>query len=196
MRKYFDIEQNTDEWMNLRMGKFTASMFSDLMGSKNTLTYQKAINKVVFEILTNEVPENFTSGYMERGHELEPLAKELYSMMTFNDVSNGGFFSYGNYIGASPDGLIDDDGLLEIKSPSFNTMINYLLRKSLPIEYKYQVQGQLFVTNRKWCDFMAYHPKLKPLIIRVERDEDIITDIQTRINEAIETVLNRIKLLQ
>lgn len=196
MRKYFDIEQNTDEWINLRMGKFTASMFSDLMGSKNTLTYQKAINKVVFEILTNEVPENFTSGYMERGHELEPLAKELYSMMTFNDVSNGGFFSYGNYIGASPDGLIDDDGLLEIKSPSFNTMINYLLRKSLPIEYKYQVQGQLFVTNRKWCDFMAYHPKLKPLIIRVERDEDIITDIQTRINEAIETVLNRIKLLQ
>lgn len=196
MRKYFDIEQNTDEWMNLRMGKFTASMFSDLMGSKNTLTYQKAINKVVFEILTNEVPENFTSGYMERGHELEPLAKELYSMMTFNDVSNGGFFSYGNYIGASPDGLIDDDGLLEIKSPSFNTMINYLLRKSLPIEYKYQVQGQLFVTNRKWCDFMAYHPKLKPLIIRVERDEDIITDIQTRLNEAIETVINRIKLLQ
>lgn len=196
MRKYFDIEQNTDEWINLRMGKFTASMFSDLMGSKNTLTYQKAINKVVFEILTNEVPENFTSGYMERGHELEPLAKELYSMMTFNDVSNGGFFSYGNYIGASPDGLIDDDGLLEIKSPSFNTMINYLLRKSLPIEYKYQVQGQLFVTNRKWCDFMAYHPKLKPLIIRVERDEDIITDIQTRLNEAIETVINRIKLLQ
>lgn len=196
MRKYFDIEQNTDEWINLRMGKFTASMFSDLMGSKNTLTYQKAINKVVFEILTNEVPENFTSGYMERGHELEPLAKELYSMMTFNDVSNGGFFSYGNYIGASPDGLIDDDGLLEIKSPSFNTMINYLLRESLPIEYKYQVQGQLFVTNRKWCDFMAYHPKLKPLIIRVERDEDIITDIQTRLNEAIETVINRIKLLQ
>ena len=196
MRKYFDIEQNTDEWINLRMGKFTASMFSDLMGSKNTLTYQKAINKIVFEILTNEVPENFTSGYMERGHELEPLAKELYSMMTFNDVSNGGFFSYGNYIGASPDGLIDDDGLLEIKSPSFNTMINYLLRESLPIEYKYQVQGQLFVTNRKWCDFMAYHPKLKPLIIRVERDEDIITDIQTRLNEAIETVINRIKLLQ
>ena len=196
MRKYFDIEQNTDEWINLRIGKFTASMFSDLMGSKNTLTYQKAINKVVFEILTNEVPENFTSGYMERGHELEPLAKELYSMMTFNDVSNGGFFSYGNYIGASPDGLIDDDGLLEIKSPSFNTMINYLLRESLPIEYKYQVQGQLFVTNRKWCDFMAYHPKLKPLIIRVERDEDIITDIQTRLNEAIETVINRIKLLQ
>ena len=196
MRKYFDIEQNTDEWMNLRMGKFTASMFSDLMGSKNTLTYQKAINKVVFEILTNEVPENFTSGYMERGHELEPLAKELYSMMTFNDVSNGGFFSYGNYIGASPDGLIDDDGILEVKSPSFNTMINYLLKKELPNEYKYQVHGQLFVTGRAWCDFMAYHPKLKPLIIRISRDEKIINEIHSELKEAIDLVVNRIKLIR
>ena len=196
MRKYFDIEQNTDEWASLRMGKFTASMFADLMASKSTLTYQKAINKVVFEILTNEVPENFTSGYMDRGHELEPLAKELYSMITFNDVSNGGFFSYGNYIGASPDGLIDDDGILEVKSPSFNTMINYLLKKELPNEYKYQVHGQLFVTGRAWCDFMAYHPKLKPLIIRISRDEKIINEIHSELKEAIDLVVNRIKLIR
>lgn len=196
MLVFHDVEQGSEEWLSLRMGKFTASMFSDLMASKSTLTYQKAINRVVFERLTNESPESFKSEYMERGNELEPLARERYELESFNDVKNGGFFSLGDYIGASPDGLIDEDGTNEFKCPSFNTMINYLLKKELPSEYKHQVHGQLYVTGRKWCDFMAYHPKLKPLIIRVERDETIIKEIESTLNEAIKLVETRIRLIQ
>jgi predicted phage-related endonuclease len=196
MLVFHDIEQGTDEWLSLRMGRFTASTFNDLTASKSTLTYQKAINKVVFERLTGESPESFKSEYMERGNELEPLARERYELESFNDVKNGGFFSLGEYIGASPDGLVNDDGINEFKCPSFNTMINYLLKKELPSEYKYQVQGQLFVTGRKWCDFMAYHPKLKPLIIRVERDDIIIKEIQSLLVEAIKLVETRINLIK
>ena len=193
--KFHNIDQNTDEWMALRLGKFTASTFSDLMANKTTLTYQKAINKVVYEILTGEAPESFTNSYMERGHELEPMAKEQYSFMKFTEIDNGGFFQLGKYIGASPDGLVGSDGLVEIKCPAFNTMINYMIKKELPNEYKYQVHGQMYVSGRKWCDFMAYHPKLNPLIIRIERDEDIIQEIETALKEAIELVETRIKLI-
>ena len=185
---YHNVIQNSDEWFNLRLGKFTSSSFKDLFMSKTTKGYEKAIYKVVYENLTKEAPENFTSEYMQRGHEIEPLAKDCYEIETFNEVQEGGFFQLGKWIGASPDGLIDDDGILEIKSPAFNTMINYLLKKELPSLYKWQVQGQLYVTGRKWCDFMAYHPKLEPLIIRVERDEHLIVDLQNKLNESIEEV--------
>lgn len=193
---FHDVEQNTEEWFNLRMGKFTASSFKDLFMAKTTKGYEKAIYKPVFERLTNESPESFSSDYMERGHELEPLAKECYEMETFSTVLNGGFFTLGEWVGASPDGLVGSDGILEIKSPAYNTMINYLLKKELPSIYKWQVQGQLFVTDRKWCDFMAYHPKLKPLILRIDRDEKMISELAVKLSESIEVaedIINKIK---
>ena len=184
-RTYHNIQQNTEEWFNLRLGRFTASTFKDLFMSKTTKGYEKAIYKPVFERLTNESPESFSSEYMERGHEMEPLAKDCYEQETFNEVSNGGFFTLDDWIGASPDGLIENDGILEIKSPAYNTMINYLLNKKLPAIYKWQVHGQLYVTGRQWCDFMAYHPKLKPLIIRINRDESIIDELKGKLLESI-----------
>lgn len=192
---YHNIHQNTEEWFNLRLGRFTASTFKDLFMGKTTKGYEKAIYKPVYEKLTNESPESFSSEYMERGHELEPLAKDCYEQETFNLVSNGGFFSIGEWIGASPDGLIDDDGILEIKSPAYNTMINYLITEKLPSIYKWQVHGQLYVTGRQWCDFMAYHPKLKPLIIRIERDELLIKELEDKLFESIEVAKTIIKKL-
>ncbi len=195
-RVFHDIIQNSELWYQLRLGRFTASTFKDLFMGKTTTGYQKAIYKPVFEKLTGEKPESFTSEYMERGHELEPLAKDCYEKETFNSVSNGGFFSLGDWIGASPDGLIDYDGILEVKCPAYNTMINYLLTGTLPKTYKYQVYGQLFVTGRQWCDFMAYHPKLAPLIIRIERDETIIKEIEDKLNESIKVakqIIQKIK---
>lgn len=194
--KYHNVEQNSEEWFSLRIGRFTASTFKSLFAAKSTAEYQKAINKVVFEKLTNEAPESFKNEYMERGSELEPIAIEQYELNTFNDTTNGGFFSIGDYIGASPDRLVDDDGMVEAKCPSFHTMITYLLKKELPSEYKYQVHGQLFVTGRKWCDFIAYHPKLKMLIIRVERDEAIINEIKQALDEAIKLVEYRINAIK
>jgi len=194
--EYHNINQNTDEWMNLRMGKFTASSFKDLFSAKSTAAYQKAINKVVFERVTGEQPESFSSEYMERGHEMEPLAVHQYELDTFETVDNGGFWSIGDYVGASPDGLIGEEGLIEIKSPAYNTMINYLIKKELPKIYYWQVHGQLYVTGRKWCDFMAYHPKLKPLVIRIDRDEKAIEDLKNKLAESIKEVNNRINLIK
>lgn len=194
--KHHKVDQNTDEWLELRLGKFTASMFKDLKASKSTLTYKKAIYNTAFEILTGEVPENFSSGWMERGRELEPLAREQYEMLRFDTVEDGGFWEANRYVGASPDGLVNNDGLLEIKSPAPHTFIEYYQKKKLPTIYEWQVQGQLLVTGRDWCDFMAYHPKLKPLIIRVERDEVLISEIELALDEAIEKVEAIVKELK
>jgi len=195
---FHDINQNTDEWLELRRGKFTASTFKDLFMGAKTAGYEKAIYQPVFEKLTNESPESFSSSYMQRGHELEPLAVEHYEMETFTETKPGGFWSMGEWLGASPDRLIDDDGLLEIKSPAFNTQINYLLKGTLPKIYHWQVHGQLYITNRQYCDFIAYHPKLKPLIIRIDRDEKIIDELELKLTESIKKakdIFNRIKKL-
>lgn len=196
---FHDIIQNSDAWFELRKGRFTASIFKDLFLSKTTKGCEKSIYRPVYERLTGENPESFSSEYMERGHELEPIAKDYYEMETFDTVDNGGFFTLGEWIGASPDGLIGSDGLLEIKSPAYNTMINYMIKKELPYIYKWQVYGQLYVTGRSWCDFMAFHPKLKPVIIRIERDETIIKELEMKLNESIEiaeSILLKLKLQQ
>lgn len=194
---FHDIIQNSDAWFELRKGRFTASTFKDLFLGKTTKGYEKSIYRPVYERLTDESPESFSSEYMERGHELEPLAKDYYEMETFDTVENGGFFTLGEWVGASPDGLIGSGGLIEIKCPAYNTMINYMLKKELPAIYKWQVYGQLYVTGRSWCDFMTFHPKLKPVIIRIERDETIIKELEMKLNESIEiaeSILLKLKL--
>ena len=182
------IDQNTDEWMELRRGKFTASAFRDLFMKETTATYRNSIYKVVYERLTGEQPESFSNDYMQRGHELEPLARREYELQTFETVKDGGFFELNEWIGASPDGLIGDDGLLEIKCPAYSTMIQYLIDQKLPTQYIKQVHGQLYVTGRKYCSFACYHPKLKMMIIRVERDEEIINDIKNKLIASIDLV--------
>ena len=192
--KFWDVEQNSDEWMDLRRGKFTASVFSDLFMAKHTAGYRNAIYQVVFERLTGETPESFSGNWMERGHEFEAEAREAYELITFNKVSNGGFCELNEWIGGSPDGFVKS-GLVEIKCPKFSTQIDYLISKQLPKIYEKQVQGQLYVTGAKLCDFMCYHPKLKPLIIRVERDETMILEIKEKLEESIEKVKSIIKQL-
>lgn len=194
--KEHKVEQNTDEWLDLRRGKFTASTFKELFMAKSTAGYKNAIKKVVYEKLTGESPEFFQTEYMKRGHELEPVARSVYENETFNVVEDAGFFELSEWIGASPDGLVGTDGIIEIKCPAYSTMIDYLIYKNLPNQYKWQVYGQLWVTGRKWCDFMAFHPKLKPVIIRIERDEVIITELIVAVNNAIkdtENIINKLK---
>lgn len=180
---FHNIEQNTEEWFGLRMGKFTASTFKDIMGAETTSGYKNAIANVVYERLTNDRPESFTNEWMQRGHDLEPQARLWYTL-NHSDVSNGGFFC-GEWVGASPDGLVGKDGLIEIKAPKHSTHIQYLMNNKLPSIYKWQVQGQLYVTDKKWCDFVSYHPKLPAFILRVERDEKLIGDLIEAINNAV-----------
>lgn len=192
-----NVEQNSEEWLALRRGKFTASTFKDLFMGKETQGYKDAIYKVAFERLTGTSPENFTNEYMQRGTELEPEARAWYEFERNIDVVSGGFFEYNSWIGASPDGLIGEDGLLEIKCPKYSTMMDYLIKKELPKTYYYQVHGQLLVTDRKWCDFLAYHPSLPKFVLRVERDKKIDDEILDKLFEAIkkaETIINKLKV--
>jgi len=167
------------------MGRFTASTFKDLFMGKKTAGYEKAILTPVHERFTGERPDSYYGYHMRRGHEMEPFTVEEYERQNFVEVKPGGFFALGEWIGASPDGLIGDDGLLEGKSPAWNTVIKYILSGTLPDEYFWQVHGQLYVTDRAWCDFTVYHPDFDLLVLRVERDEEIEKRLVEELDAAI-----------
>ena len=192
MKIYTDIIQGTDEWLAIRQGKFTASTLGDLFMKETTKGYQEAINKVVFERISGESPEVYSNEFMKRGTELEPIARQTYELETFNKVSIVGFIEHDEWIGGSPDGLIGKDGTLEIKVPKWNTLIGYILDDIIPKEYMYQMQGNLFVSERQWCDFYVWHPKFQPMLRRVNRDEKMIAEIQEKLKIAIEEVKQRI----
>jgi len=185
-RAFFDIAQNSDEWDELRLGRFTASTFKYLFMGKSTKGYLDALYAPVHERKTGDSVDGYYGGFMARGHELEPYTVEEYEMETFNEVRNGGFFTLGDWLGASPDGLVGDDGLLEGKAPKYNTFIGYMLSGELPKIYKWQVYGQMYITDRDWVDFVAYHPGYDLLKIRVHRDEKIEKELESVLNESIE----------
>jgi predicted phage-related endonuclease len=138
--------------------------------------------KLAGEILTGEPQEQFTNVHTERGNELEPEVLELYQIQTGNDVKECGFIKTTS-AGYSPDGLIDDNGLIEIKTRLPHLQIELLLADKVPSEHIAQIQGGLWVSGRDWCDFVSYCPGLPMFIKRVYRDEDKISDISTAIDK-------------
>jgi predicted phage-related endonuclease len=149
--------------------------------------------QLVIERLTAQPTESYTNGAMQWGIDTEPLARVAYELSSGNDVEQTGFeLHFELEAGASPDGLIGEDGLIEIKCPNSATHIEYLKAKELPSEYKAQVQGQLWITDRKWCDFVSYDPRmpehLRMKIIRVERDEKYIDDLFREVLKFLEEV--------
>jgi hypothetical protein len=195
MRKFHDITQNSEEWDAIRLGKFTASTFDDLFSKPDSVGFKKAIAKVVYERLTGEAYEHFTSKRMEAGHELENLARELYEATTFNDVLSGGFFTLNDWVGCSPDGRVLPSGGVEFKSRDPHIYFDYVKTGKLPTVNMWQVIGQLYVTGWDWIDYMPYcHPKLKTLIIRVEPDKDKFKQLEDKLTECIEIAQNQIKL--
>lgn len=190
-----EVIQGTPEWHEVRKGHFTASRFGDLFMTKSTKTYNNLINDIVFERITGEIPESFSNGWTERGKELEPEARDSYEFLTFNKVHQVGFIELNEWIGCSPDGLIGDKGDISIKCPKYSTAIEYMLNDKIPKDYDWQMQGELYITGREWCDYFVYHPKLNPLKIRVYRDEKKIDELKVELNTAIETAKLRIKKL-
>lgn len=187
---YHDINQNSDEWLSVRMGKFTASTFSDLFMDKSTKTYQNAIIKVAYERVTGECEESFSNKWMQRGHEREPLARENYEMLTFNTLENCGFFEYSEYVGASPDAkIVGMNGGCEFKCPSFQVYDEYLRTQKIPKSYYWQIHGQILCTGWDFIDYMPFSsPMLKQILIRVERDDNVQKLLIERLEECIEEV--------
>lgn len=180
-----DMEQGSEEWHKVRCGVPTSSNFSNIVTTLGirSKSKEKYLYKIAGEKVIGKAEETYKNAAMERGTLMEPEARKLYEFVTGNKVEEVGFcitegaFKYG----ASPDGVVGEDGLLEIKCPLVETHVSYLLKGTLPSAYFQQVQGQMLVTGRKWVDFMSYFPGLKPLIIRVNRDEGFLTRLKAEL---------------
>jgi len=184
-------EQGSPEWLAARLGIPSASMFAKIVTTKGawSTSADTYINQLVAERLTGEREEVFQSHHMIRGTELEPDARDLYSLMTNSEVIEVGFCLHDTLAaGCSPDGLIGEDGGLEIKCPAPSTHVEYLRGGVLPSKYKQQVMGCLWITGREWWDFVSYHPTMKPLIVRVERDEEYIAALETCVTKAVHLI--------
>lgn len=173
-----EMEQGTAEWHAARCGIPTASNFDKIVTSKGepSKSAQKYLYKLAGERVVGKAEETYKNAAMERGIEMEAEARALYEMLNDKTVNQAGicYKDELKLFSCSPDGLVGEDGLIEIKCPEIHTHVEYLLQDKLPTEYVQQVQGQLFVTGRQWCDFMSYYPGLKPLVVRVKRDEAFI----------------------
>jgi len=184
-------EQGSPEWLAARLGIPSASMFAKIVTTKGiwSASADAYINQLVAERLTGEREEVFQSHHMLRGTELEPDARDLYSLMSDAEVTEVGFCLHDTLsAGCSPDGLIGEEGGLEIKAPAPATHVEYLRGGVLPSKYKQQVMGCLWITGREWWDFVSYHPTMKPLIVRVERDEEYIAALEKCVTKAVNLI--------
>lgn len=186
-----DIEQGSQEWLQLRLGIATASNFKKIITS--TGAESKSLKDYAFELasdsLLTEPEASFQSEAMIRGNELEEEARSYYSFI--NDVKiNQVTFIKKDEIGYSPDGLIGENGLIEIKCPLKKNHLKYLIDNKLPSDYKPQVQGGLYISEREYCDFISYHPLFKDdkkmFVVRVYRDEEYIKKLSDLLTKTIE----------
>ena len=173
------MNQGSDEWFEARMGKVTASRVADILAktkSGYSASRDNYLAQLVCERLTNEKTESFINSAMQRGTDIEPLARLSYEVNQNVLVDEVGFVPHPSIImaGASPDGLVGDDGLLEIKCPNTATHIETLLSQTVPGRYNTQMQFQMACTGREWCDFVSFDNRLPEelqlFVKRVPRD--------------------------
>jgi putative phage-type endonuclease len=184
------MEQGSDAWFNIRIGKVTASRVADVLAKTKTgysTTRDNYMAQLVCERLTGQKGESFTNAAMQHGTETEPLARAAYEARYDVLVDEVGFVSHPTIemSGASPDGLVGEDGLIEIKCPNTATHIETLLSESVPNKYYTQMQFQLACTGRKWCDFVSFDNRLptelQMFVKRVPRDDVYIRLIEDEI---------------
>jgi len=184
----YDSPQGSDEWKKEKAGKFSASKATELLMKPSTAGYQNLISQIAYERFTGEPVETYINQDMRDGIENEPIAREAYELLTYNKVHQVGFMELNSWVGMSSDGLIGTDGGTEIKCVKWNTQIEYLLNQKVPTKYFNQTQFQMFVSGRKWIDWFSWHPKLPPVLIRVDRDNSKIEEIQDALSKAIKEV--------
>jgi len=189
-----DIEQGTEEWKELRLGKVTASRFKDVIangqGGKPSKTRLAYMYQLAAEILTGEQQDFYSNQYMEWGNENEPRARSMYEFESNCDVEQVAFIVHNEWVGVSPDGLIGNDGLIEIKCPKTTTQIEYFLSGKVPASYRPQIQGQLWVSEREWCDFISFDPRVNGVSgyfkVREYRDNKYILELEKKVFEFVE----------
>ena len=195
---YHRCEGRSEEWFLRRLGIPTASEFHRLITPGGKLSAQSIdyAHVLLAEAMLGKPWDTPETAWMTRGQELEDQAIQAYEFESGLDTQPGGFVTdaRGRY-GCSPDRLVGDDGVLEIKCPAPNTHVGYLLSGDMEDKKKPQVQGQLLVTGRAWVDLTSYHPELPPCIVRVKRDEEYIAKLRVVLEAFCETlILVRTKL--
>lgn len=188
MKVIKDIEQGSDLWLALRLGKVTASRMKDVLskgrGTAQSKTAETYMMELLCERLTGDAKPFFENDAMQWGTATEPQARAMYELMSGNTVNEVAFVEHNEFIGISPDGLIGDDGLLEIKCPATITQVRRALTDNYSKDYYTQIQCQLWVTERQWCDFLSFDPRLdidaSYLLQRVERDDVFIADMEEK----------------
>jgi len=196
------MEQRTEEWYTARAGKVTASRVADVIARTKTgygasrATYMA---ELVIERITGQPTEKFSSAAMQWGTEKEPEALSAYQVETGALVEQVGFVLHPDIqgSGASPDGLISADGLIEIKSPSSATHLDTLLQQKIPSRYQTQMLWQMAFTGRAWCDFVSFDPRmpdhLKLFIQRFNRDDLLIKEIEDQVRVFIAEIDQKVE---
>lgn len=208
----YDIEQNTDEWFAEKVKRIGASNANELLMAKTTKGYQDLVDRLIEEHTTGEKTESKTfqgNYYTERGHEFEPIAREDYELRTLTAVKLIGIIILDDFISCSPDGLIGDNGLHQIKCPIFKTQRKYLkivkaneglthndLLQKIDKGYYKQCQYELYVSGREYNVWTSYHPYLDPIDLTLTRDDTLISEIKQRIEEIKEEVLTEVKSIK
>jgi len=159
------MEQGTDEWLESRRGKVTASRVKDVMAtikSGESAARRNYRMELLCQRLTGQDEQGFVSAPMLRGIELEPIARGTYEGETGNEVTQVAFIDHPKIkmCGASPDGLVGDDGMLEIKCPNTSTHIDFLMTEKINPVYEWQMTLQMVCAQRTWCDFASFDDRL------------------------------------
>jgi len=204
------MEQRSEEWFQARLGKVTASNIDNVVVKvKNgESTYKRKYRiQLITELLTNKNVPVFVNDAMRWGTEHEDEARDLYiekkELLKGVDVTEIGFIDHPtvNMSGASPDGLVGLNGLIEIKCPTPTTHTEILMTRKIPSKWAHQMQWQMAcMPEREWCDFVCYHPHFhgeqKMLIVRVERDDDLITRLEKDVQDFVTEVQDSVKFIK
>ena len=190
-----DVQQGSEEWKTLRLGKITASRVSQVMGKSR----QNFLAIIAAERISKQA-ESFTNAAMQWGIDTEPFAREAYEARNGVKVVQVGFCLHPTIkdAGACPDGLVGDDGLIEIKCPNTSTHVGTLIDQKAPTKYIPQMQFQLACTGRQWCDFVSFDPRIEQSFfqIRVERDNEYIEKMEKEVSEFLEEVDRLVNQIQ
>lgn len=201
-----EIIQGSPEWHAMRCGKVTASRVADVIATTKSgpsASRKNYLAELVAERLTGQAADGFTNAAMQWGTDMEPEARAAYSFYADVDVQEVAFVVHPAIedSGASPDGLVGETGLVELKCPNTATHIETLLNGAVPVKYETQMQWQMACTGRQWCDFVSFDPRLpedmRLFIKRVERDNARIAELESAVrmflHEVDETVASLVQ---
>jgi hypothetical protein len=197
-----NIEQRSEAWYAVKCGMVTSTRFKNLCSKETTDSYKDLVTNIACEIITGKMEETYTNAIMENGIEMEPKAIVEYEDIFDCTVKRAGFITrdegdkYYDWIGDSPDGLLPELGVLEIKCPLAHTHLEYIEANKLPSEYRHQVQGHLFVTGLDFCDFVSYFPGMKLFVFRVYPDINLFHEFEDRLDKLIKDVENKLKVYE